>query len=287
MFSYASSECVSGLPEKMQDASPPNGRFPPLRTADFGRNAKNKNTMETETKMVKEKEIVHDDSYEHRHAVDNSARALGIVGTVAGGLALLGGLGRNRGGLFGGSYAATPETVNINNAAGGSASGSGASAPSPFEAWEKESHDILALTNEIWGLKLNTQQQMYDHRQTDIDEKFRMYKGQRDADDAIVAKVNADMFALYKGQRDSFDALKAQLDEMKCKLAVDEAVRPYQDRLIQCQIEQAYKDGINYVDRKTCKMISGQVVLPSTPTVTGYGSYSACACPATAAAPAA
>ena len=247
--------------------------------------------MEAETKQViKEKEVVHD-GYDRQHAVDNAARALGIVGTVAGGLSLLGGLtglGRNRGGLFGGSYASTPETVNINNAAGGSSSATGgASAPTPFETWTKESQDMLNLTNEIWGLKLNTQQQMYDHRQTDIDEKFRMYKGQRDADDAIVAKVNADMFALYKGQRDSFDALKAQLDEMKCKLAVDEAVRPYQDRLIQCQIEQAYKDGINYVDRKTCKMISGQVVLPSTPTVTGYGSYSACACPAAATAPAA
>ncbi len=251
--------------------------------------------MEAETKQViKEKEVVHDGN-SRQHGVDNTARALGIVGTVAGGLSLLGGvlgLGGNRGGLFGGNYGnggtTYPETVNINNAAGGSSSVTGgATAPTPFETWTKESQDVLNLTNEIWGLKLNTQQQMYDHRQTDIDEKFRMYKGQRDADDAIVAKVNADMFALYKGQRDSFDALKAQLDEMKCKLAVDEAVRPYQDRLIQCQIEQAYKDGINYVDRKTCKMISGQVVLPSTPTVTGYGSYSACACPAAAAAPAA
>lgn len=243
--------------------------------------------METETKMVKEKEIVHDDSYERRHGVDNTARALSVIGTVAGGIALLGGLGRNRG-LFGGSYGNMPETVNINNATGGNANGgNGVSAPTAFQAWEKGCEDAIALTNELWGMKVNTLNQMYDHRQTDIDEKFRMYKGQRDADDAIVAKVNADMFALYKGQRDSFDALKAQLDEMKCKLAVDEAVRPYQDRLIQCQIEQAYKDGINYVDRKTCKMISGQVVLPSTPTVTGYGSYSACACPAAAAAPAA
>ena len=250
--------------------------------------------MEAETKskeIIKEKEYVQGrgcwdgdcwDGYGYRRrGVDNSARALGVIGTVAGGLALLRGA---RGGLFGGSYG-TPENVNINANMGGA--NGGHVAPTAFESYSHECEDVLALTNEIWGLKLNTQQQMYDHRQTDIDEKFRMYKGQRDADDAIVAKVNADMFALYKGQRDSFDALKAQLDEMKCKLAVDEAVRPYQDRLIQCQIEQAYKDGINYVDRKTCKMISGQVVLPSTPTVTGYGSYSACACPAAAAAPAA
>ena len=237
--------------------------------------------------VVKEKEIVHDDSYERRHGVDNTARALGVIGTVAGGIALLGGMGRNRG-LFGGSYGNMPETVNINNATGGNASGgNGVSAPTAFQAWEKECEDAIALTNELWGMKVNTLNQMYDHRQTDIAEKFQMYKGQRDADDAIVAKMNADLFGLYKNQRDSFDVLKAQIDELRCKVAVDEAVRPYQDRLIQCQIEQAYKDGINYVDRKTCRMISGQVVLPSTPTVTGYGSYSACACPATASTPAA
>lgn len=244
--------------------------------------------MEAEMKqVVKEKEVVHDDSYERRHGVDNTARTLGVIGTVAGGIALLGGMGRNRG-LFGGSYGNMPETVNINNATGGNANGgNGVSAPTAFQAWEKGCEDAIALTNELWGMKVNTLNQMYDHRQTDIAEKFQMYKGQRDADDAIVSKMNADLFGLYKNQRDSFDVLKAQIDELRCKLAVDEAVRPYQDRLIQCQIEQAYKDGINYVDRKTCRMISGQVVLANTPTVTGYGSYNPCACPATASTPAA
>lgn len=35
----------------------------------------------------------------------------------------------------------------------------------------------------------------------------------------------------------------------------------------------------------TCRMISGEVVLPNTPTVTGYASYNPCACPATTPAP--
>lgn len=30
--------------------------------------------------------------------------------------------------------------------------------------------------------------------------------------------------------------------------------------------------GINYTDRKTCKAIYGEVCLPNTPVVTGYGS---------------
>jgi hypothetical protein len=30
--------------------------------------------------------------------------------------------------------------------------------------------------------------------------------------------------------------------------------------------------------RRTCRMISGEVVLPNTPTVTGYASYNPCGC---------
>lgn len=51
---------------------------------------------------------------------------------------------------------------------------------------------------------------------------FSLYKGYRDADDAIIAKHNADSFALYKGQRDNYDMLKAQIDELKTKMAIQE-----------------------------------------------------------------
>lgn len=51
---------------------------------------------------------------------------------------------------------------------------------------------------------------------------FGLYKGYRDADDAIIAKHNVDAFALYKGQRDSDDYLQKQIDELKSKMAVAE-----------------------------------------------------------------
>ena len=51
---------------------------------------------------------------------------------------------------------------------------------------------------------------------------FGLYKGYRDADDAIIAKHNVDSFALYKGYRDGYDALKAQIDELKSKMVVQE-----------------------------------------------------------------
>lgn len=53
-------------------------------------------------------------------------------------------------------------------------------------------------------------------------EFFSLYKGYRDADDAIIAKHNVDSFALYKSQRDGYDVLKSQIDELKQKMAVQE-----------------------------------------------------------------
>lgn len=61
-----------------------------------------------------------------------------------------------------------------------SVAGSTSSSPTPFQAWEKACDDAIQLTNTIWGLKMNTQQQMYAHRDTDINEKFQLYKSQID-----------------------------------------------------------------------------------------------------------
>jgi hypothetical protein len=62
-------------------------------------------------------------------------------------------------------------------------------------------------------------------------------------------------------------------------VAINSAVRPYQDKLIQCEIDKAFTAGINYTDRKTCNVIYGEVVLPSTPTITGYVGANQCGCP--------
>lgn len=47
------------------------------------------------------------------------------------------------------------------------------------------------------------------------------------------------------------------------KVAVSAAIRPYQDKLIQCEIERAFTAGINYVDKKTCNVIYGVTCLPN------------------------
>lgn len=63
-------------------------------------------------------------------------------------------------------------------------------------------------------------------------EFFSLYKGYRDADDAIIAKHNEDAFRLYKYSRDGFDVLQNEISDLKCKLAVSDAVQPWKDKAI-------------------------------------------------------
>lgn len=61
---------------------------------------------------------------------------------------------------------------------------------------------------------------------------FGLYKGYRDADDAIIAKHNQDAFALYKFSRDGFDVMQKEICDLKTKLAVAEAVQPWMNKSI-------------------------------------------------------
>ena len=88
-------------------------------------------------------------------------------------------------------------------------------------------------------------------------------------------------FDLYKLSRDQKDELNAKIDAVDKKVDVMAAIRPYQDALINAKIDQNALVSDFNLYRRTCRMISGELVLPSTPTVTGYPSYSPFSCPAT------
>ena len=247
------------------------------RTVNIGRNYKSFSMESTEREL---------DRVE-RHADEAKRKArngfgMGLAGVITGGLALGsellrgGWLNGGRGGNYHGG--GMPENVNINTNGGGSGS------PSTFDVYAHDCEGILNLTNELWGLKVNTMTQAKEAREIDIAEKFGLYKNQVDGDfgnykatrdlyDITIDKLNNAAFGLYKNQRDGFDVLAHRLCDLEKKVAVDDAIRPYQNALIKAEIEKAYTAGINYTDRKTCRMITGQVVLPSTPAVTGYGSY--------------
>lgn len=229
--------------------------------------------MEAEVKqIVKEKEYVHGDhDYDYERNRDRFASkgiagtglGLGIAGTALGLWAL-----SRRGGIGLGS--GMPENVNINTVS--DAIGRSGAAPTAFQAWEKSCEEAIELTNAMWRNKVNTQDQMYAHREVDINEKFQLWKSQVDADFGLYKSQSDADFGLYKSMRDLYDVLNerygAKFNELDKKVAVLEATRPYQDKLIQCEIDRAFTASINYTDRKTCRAIYGVVGLPSTPTVT-------------------
>lgn len=240
--------------------------------------------MEGEKQIIKEKEYVHGD-YERdcywrdrdkyaSKGLAGTALGFGIGGAVLGAAALWGKRGIGGGGM--------PENVNINTLSD-TVSGRNGVAPTAFQAWEKSCDNAIQLTNTIWGLKVNTLEQMYAHRDVDVNEKFQLWKSQVDGDfgnykatrdlyDNLVEKMNAGQFGLYKGQRDLYDTLNERYSAKFCELDKKvygmEVANLYQNKIIQMGMENVLKESICYTDRKTCRAIYGVVGLPSTPTVT-------------------
>lgn len=254
--------------------------------------------------IEKEKIVERPEGYDNygptRRDINGKANAgltLGIIGTALGAWALF---GNRRAGLLGGvSGSGMPSNININGLETGIAGGSnGVNAPTAFQAWEKGCEDTLALQGGLYQWALTQQNQRFQDRQTIDSELFGVYKSQVDADfglykstrdgfDVLTAQHNRDAFNLYKSQRDADDSIMKELSDLKAQVAINAAVRPYQDKLIQCEIDKAFTAGINYTDRKTCNVIYGQVCLPNEPTITGYVGANQCGCPriVTAAAP--
>ena len=137
----------------------------------------------------------------------------------------------------------------------------GGGAPTAFEAWEKSCEDQVALPAAIYQGRITELNEAREARVVDVNEKFQLYKSQVDAD-----------FGLYKNQRDGFDVLAKRIGDLETQVAVSQAIRPYQDALINCKIEKVADFGNFNLWKRTCRMIEGEVVLPNTPTVTGFQS---------------
>jgi hypothetical protein len=128
--------------------------------------------------------------------------------------------------------------------------------------------------------------ELYNERkeQADFVELTKQYYESQIATNAKIDKSFFDLykfnvdnsFGLYKGQRDQADAIFAKIADVEKKVDIMSAVRPYQDALINAKIDNVAMVGDFNLARRTCRMIQGELVLPSTPTVTGYASYSPC-----------
>lgn len=224
--------------------------------------------MET---IIKEKEVVYDEGRRdsNTRGKANAGLTLGIIGTVLGGAAIArqGGIG----GILGGGAPASNGSVTYN------VSSPATCTPTLFA---KECDDILSVTKGMYDLYIAGMSNAAKAREIDVAEKFGLYVNNRDNIDAVSNRLNSELFSLYKYTRDKDDETNAKINEIASAVAVNSAVRPYQDKLIQCKIDEVYTALVNYVDRKTCRLIPGRLVLPSTPTVTGYSAD--CTCPAAA-----
>ena len=234
----------------------------------------------TDAKVVEKK--IYEEGKKHddyaSKATGNAGLTLGIIGTALGAGAWL--LGGNNRSVFGSLGSNMPENVNIN--ANGYGANANANQPTALQVMEKECADEVKLLTDMFGLKLDTANKFYAMRETDIAEKFSMYKGANDAINAenrramqaefglYKSQIDAD-FGLYKNQRDQYDALQAKYSDLDKKVAVMEALTPYKEKLMMA-----------YVNEKTCNCLRGQLVLPSTPVISGYGSYGCnCTAPST------
>ena len=147
------------------------------------------------------------------------------------------------------------------NLIGGRPCGTGASAGVAV-ATEKE--DKCELINGMWQLAYNGQNARFNDRQTLNAELFGIYKSQVDGD-----------FSNYKFSRDSYDAVMAKIGELEKNFAVLAVSQQYEKELTRKEIQIA-SDWANFnLYRRTCRMITGTVVLPNTPTVTGFESAAA------------
>lgn len=172
----------------------------------------------------------------------NAALTLGVIGTALSGMGILGA------GTFG---LANKGNRGNNNA--------GPNMPPPIPIITPEGLYLERKVNDNY-----------------IENLKRFYDGQiadQNRDAAMQFDTYKREMELYKYTRDTNDTLTAKINEVDKKVDIMAAIRPYQDAIINGTIANTALMAQYSLDKRTSHMIDGQVVLPSTPTVTGYSSY--------------
>lgn len=200
------------------------------------------------------------DQQGHAHNVSsnakgNAALTTGIIGTSLGGLNLLGGLGNVLGGI-------------MNNGRPVGMSNSNDMTSEDLYLERKQSEDKYNLMKDICHWRYNDLKNL-------TEAFFTAYQRDRDTYDNLNQKITDSTFSLYKNQRDEKDAIMDKICCLQRQVDVMSAVRPYQDALINAKIEKNAIISDFNLSKRTCRMLEGQLVLPSTPEITGFTSYNA------------
>ena len=114
-------------------------------------------------------------------------------------------------------------------------------------------------------------------------ELFQVYKGYRDSDNAIIAMHNADLFALYNSTVQNNQVLQKEIDDMKTKLAVADAVAPYKEKMLYDAIalERERREAndcqlLNYANCTFYPQYTADITPASTSTMKTIGNPLAC-----------
>lgn len=213
--------------------------------------------------IIKETQVIRDHDYGggNTRAKANWALGLGILGSAAGvtALARQGGIG----GIVGGPAPVSHVTYNTGPVC-------------PTSVLVKECDDVLAITKGYYDLSISGMRQAAQAREVDVAEKFGLFINNRNSIDALKDQSTAAFFDLYKYTRDKDDDISDRISALEVKVAKAEAVRPYQDELILCKINDVAKDAAFNLWKRTCRMIEGVTALPLTPEVTGVLSQTCC-----------
>lgn len=191
--------------------------------------------------------IEHTPAMQHKEyaskATGNAGLTLGIIGTSLAALNIIGG----GNGILG-------NVLGNNNA-------KAAAAPCPMPFTPEDAYIERTMCQNY----LDLTKQFYDGKIAEI-------KDLHDAFYRLDKQDTDNSFALYKNQRDIKDDLSSQISSLNAKVDVMAAVRPYQDALINAKIDNVAQVADFNLFRRTCKMLTGELVLPDT-SISGFPSY--------------
>ena len=94
-----------------------------------------------------------------------------------------------------------------------------------FQAWNQALRAELVDQKALYDYALLDASTRFNDREKVTSEMFGIYKSQIDAD-----------FGLYKNQRDQFDVLANRIGKLETAVAVDAAVEPWKNKVLQMQI---------------------------------------------------
>ena len=120
---------------------------------------------------------------------------------------------------------------------------------------EKMYKEDSALQKSIYDLAILSQNERFSDRDTITKELFGLYKSQRDGFDFLANKQNKEAFALYKSQRDSDDAILSRIAELEKNQAIDHAVEPWKNKVLEMMIgynAKAAEDAIKLEAERRC-----------------------------------